>query len=133
MESTELSKEIGRKITVNSLWATFDFAFGETLLWSALLSSLVATVSVNFDSVPKWALAILSGILPFVILTERVFRFTERCQWHKTYVTELQKLLHELRDQNVDVAAVSKQFDELNVKKQAEFPQRNPLALQDKG
>ena len=129
MEQNELLTEIKRKIWANTSWAMFDFVFGETLLWAALLSSLAATAAVNFDLVPKWLIAILSGVLPFVILTERVFRFTERCQWHLTYVAELQKLFHELRDQGADLAAVSKELDELNIKKQGEFPQRNPMVL----
>jgi hypothetical protein len=127
---TELHREIGRKIRSNALWAMFDFVFGETLLWAALLSSIAAAVAVNFDGVPKWVLGLLAGVLPFVLLTERVFRFTERCQWHQTYIPALEQLLHELRDQGVDISEVSKKFDELSIKKQSEFPQRNPTALQ---
>lgn len=130
LELSELQREIKRKIKSNQLWATFDFAFGETLLWAALLSSLIAAAAVNFDGVPKWVLGILAGVLPFVLLTERVFRFTERCQWHQTYITELEQLLHEIRDQGVEVSAVSKKLDDLSINKQNEFPQRNPTALQ---
>jgi hypothetical protein len=127
-----LQKEIAGRIQVNLFWAAFDFAFGEILLWTALLSSIVSAALVTFEGnrIPRWVLAVLSGLLPFVLLTERVFRFTERCQWHQTYVTELQQLCHEMRDQGVDLQTVSKALDELNIRKQKEFPQRNPMALQ---
>jgi hypothetical protein len=133
MDPKALQQEIADKIKVNLFWAAFDFAFGEILLWTALLSSIVsaALVTLEVNRIPRWALAVLSGLLPFVLLTERVFRFTERCQWHQTYVTELQQLSHQIRDQGLDPPTVSKALDELNIRKQKEFPQRNPMALQN--
>ena len=133
MDPKALQQEIADKVKVNLFWAAFDFAFGEILLWTALLSSIVsaAIVTLEVNQIPRWALAILSGLLPFVLLTERVFRFTERCQWHQTYVTELQQLSHQIRDQGLDPPTVSKALDELNIRKQKEFPQRNPMALQN--
>ena len=56
----------------------------------------------------------LPGLLPFVLLTERVFRFTERCQWHPIYVTELQQLSRQIRDKGIDPPTVSKAPDELD-------------------
>jgi len=132
IDSKALLQEIADKIRVNVFWAVFDFAFGEILLWTALLSSIVSAALVTLDAnrIPRWALAVLAGLLPFVLLTERVFRFTERCQWHQTYVTELQQLFHQIRDQALDLKTVSKSLDDLNIRKQKEFPQRNPMALQ---
>jgi hypothetical protein len=132
MDPNVLQREIANKIKVNLFWAAFDFGFGEILLWTALLSSIVSAALVTLDvgQTPRWAFAVLSGLLPFVLLTERVFRFTERCQWHQTYVTELQQLSHQIRDQGLDAPTVSKALDELNIRKQKEFPQRNPMALQ---
>jgi hypothetical protein len=127
MDPNALQLEIANKIKVNLFWAAFDFGFGEILLWTALLSSM----TLDASRIPRWAFAVLSGLLPFVLLTERVFRFTERCQWHQTYVTELQQLSHQMRDQGLDAPTVSKALDELNIRKQKEFPQRNPMALQD--
>jgi hypothetical protein len=113
MDPQVLQKEIANKIKVNLFSAAFDFAFGEILLWTALLSSIVSAAisTLEVNHIPRWSLAVLSGLLPFVLLTERVFRFTDRCQWHQTYVTELQQLSHQIRDQGIDPPSVSKALD----------------------
>jgi len=76
MDPQALQHEIAKKIKVNLFWAAFDFAFGEILLWTALLSSIVSAAISTLEAsrIPRWALAVLSGLLPFVLLTERVFR-----------------------------------------------------------
>ena len=125
----DLLTRLNQLIAHHEMWTSRDFSYTQWILWIAILSSFAATISVAFQKMPKWAIAILAAIPALSLMVDKTFRYRERSLWHELYSVELQNLRDDLEINHAKEADIAKNLRKLRTDMQARWPGENVAAI----
>lgn len=124
----ELLKRIEQLIQHNESWGKQNFAYSQYILWTAVLSSFIATILSGVDA-PKVVVSIIAALPALTLMIGKTFRYRERGQWHDRYATELNNLRDDFQIAGVPATDIVKRLAKLRTHMDDIWPDDQPPTM----
>ena len=118
----KLLSELHERIKFDNRHAWRHLRLAVFWTWVAIVGSLGASLLAALDIMPPWAMAILAAIPGIVIVITQRFSFFRRSRWHCMVETHLRRLVRALEYEDATPSEVSKQFSDLMLDSEPQYP-----------
>ena len=102
-EEITILKEIAEKISLHTHWSNVTFYTFYSFLWASILSSIVATILAGISAGPTWLKMLLSAFPALAITVESTCGFSQKYQYHETYIRSLEETRRSLRTRSMSL------------------------------
>src|SRR6266542_7152063 len=108
-EGQALIEALSKTLAYHNRWGSFDFIFIQTILWLAIIASVLSTVFASLQNVSKWLTVPIAVIPALVLSIEATFNFSDRVLWHDEYSTGIDRMMRSLTVNHAIPQDVNKQ------------------------
>jgi hypothetical protein len=130
----EVAAYLQRQADERSRWKGHDFMWAQMLLWTAILSSFLASLhaagaftdefEIKGTHVSlKWLWALLAGLPALTLVIERTFRYTARHIWNATYEARFRSLQRDIQHRGKSEVSAVAELNELETEMTRTFPE----------